>query len=151
MSLDSSTAAPPKPRPWHLWVAGILALLWNLGGAFDYLMNQTGNETYLSQITPEQREFFRAFPAWVVAAWAIAVWGGLLGVVLLLARRRFAVPVLWVSFLAMLVTAFRNFVLADGIKVIGGTANLVFTAVIFLAALALPLYAMALAKRGVLV
>lgn len=29
--------------PWHLWLIGIIAVLWHAGGAFDYLMTQTNN------------------------------------------------------------------------------------------------------------
>ena len=62
--------------PWHLWVIGVLTLLWNAMGAFDYLMTQTQNEAYMSEFTPEQLEFFYNFPSWMVAFWALAVWGG---------------------------------------------------------------------------
>ena len=40
--------------PWHLWVVGIISLLWNAMGAFDYLMSQTRNEQYMAAFTPEQ-------------------------------------------------------------------------------------------------
>jgi len=95
--------------PWHLWLVGILGLLWNSMGAFDYLMTQTQNEAYMGQFTPEQLEFFYGFPTWVVASWALAVWGGVLGALLLLLKRRLAVSVLLASFLAMVVTSIDNF------------------------------------------
>ena len=43
--------------PWHLWLVGILGLLWSTMGATDYFMTQTGNEAYLSNFTPEQLAF----------------------------------------------------------------------------------------------
>jgi hypothetical protein len=55
-------------------------------GALDYVMTQTRNEACLSQFTPEQLDFFLGIPAWAVATWALAVWGGVLGAILLLAR-----------------------------------------------------------------
>jgi hypothetical protein len=85
----------------------------------------------------------------VVAFWALAVWGGLLGTILLLLRRRLAVPVLLGSFLAMIVTSIRNFLLANGLEVMGGM-GLVFSTLIFVLALGLWLYARAMAQRGVL-
>ena len=106
--------------PWHLWVVGVLGFLWDSMGAFDYLMTQTQNESYMARFTPEQLEFFYGFPTWLVAFWAIAVWGGLLGTVLLLLRKRLAVPVLLVSFVAMVVTAIHNFFLSNGLEVMGG-------------------------------
>ena len=135
--------------PKHLWVIGIIALLWNAVGAFDYLMTQTRNEEYMAQFTPEQLEFFYGFPTWVHALWAIAVWGGVLGVILLLMRKALAVPVFLVSFVAMCLTAIQNFALSNGLEVMG-QAGLIFTVVIFLIALGLWLYSRAMQKCGVL-
>ncbi len=140
----------PQPTPWHLWLIGILGFLWDSGGAFDYLMTQTQNESYMSQFTPEQLEFFYGFPSWVVFFWALAVWGGLLGTVLLLLRKRLAVPVLLVSFLSTVVTAIHNYLLANGLEVMG-TTGAVFGVLIFVIALGLWLYARAMARKGVLV
>jgi hypothetical protein len=69
--------------PKHLWVVGVIAILWNSMGAFDYLMTKTQNEGYLAQFTPEQLEFFLGFPIWVSAGWGLAVWGAVLGSILL--------------------------------------------------------------------
>jgi hypothetical protein len=137
-------------RPWHLWLVGILGFLWSGGGAFDYLMTQTQNEGYMSSFTPEQLEFFYGFPTWVVAFWALAVWGEVLGTVLLLLRKRLAVGVLLVSFLSMVVTTIHNFFLSNGLEVMGDPFSLVFSALIFLFALGLFLYARAMKNRGVL-
>ena len=140
-----------RPRtPWHLWVVGILALLWNAMGAFDYLMTQTRSEGYMSQFTPAQLEFFYAFPAWVVSAWAIAVWGGVLGSLLLLLRRGLAYPVFIVSFAGLLVTTIHNFVLTNGIEAMGGAGPLAFTAAIVVVAILLIVYSGAQRNRGVL-
>lgn len=138
------------PRtPWHLWLVGVAGLLWSALGAFDYLMTQTENEDYMSQFTPEQLDFFYGFPTWVVFFWAIAVWGGVLGTILLLSRKRLAAPVLGASFLSMLVTSVHNFVLADGAAIMGTTGT-VFSVLIFAFSLGLWLYARAMARRGVL-
>ena len=144
----SEARAVKTPR--HLWVVGILGLLWNLMGVFDYLMTETRNEAYMSRFTPEQLEFFYGFPTWMVACYALAVWGGLLGTVLLLLRRRFATPVLLVSWLSMIATAIHNFGLSNGAEIMG-TQGVIFTVFIFLIAMGLFLYARAMAKRGVLV
>jgi hypothetical protein len=147
--MPEDAAVTPQPTPWHLWLVGILGLLWNAMGAFDYLMTETHNESYMSRFTPEQLEFFYGFPMWVVAFWAVAVWGGLLGAILLLLRKRLAAPVLLVSFLAMIVTAIHNFLIANGLEIMGGMGFL-FTVLIFLFALILWLYARAMARGGVL-
>ena len=140
-----------EPTPWHLWLIGIVALLWSGMGALDYVMTQTRNEAYMSGFTPEQLSFFYGIPAWAVATWAIAVWGGVLGALLLLVRRRHAVWVFLASLIAMVITTFQNYVLSNGMEVIGDAFSLGFTAAIFLFALALFLYARAMRKRKILV
>jgi hypothetical protein len=52
-----------RKTPFHLWIVGILALLWDAIGAFDYSATQLRMEAYMSQFTPEQLEYFYAFPA----------------------------------------------------------------------------------------
>jgi hypothetical protein len=147
MSDEATTTA--RRTPIHLWVVGALAVLWDALGALDYVMTQTSNEAYLSQFTPEQLAFFNDFPAWVVAFWALAVWGGLLGAVLLLLRKRLAVQVLLVSFVSMVITSIHNFLLVNGMEAMGG-GGAAFSAVIFAVALGLWLYARAMEGKGVL-
>ncbi len=77
--------------PLHLWIVGVLAVLWNAIGAFDYSATQLRIEAYMSAFTPEQLEYFYSFPAWAVAAWAFGVWGALLGSIALLLRKAWAV------------------------------------------------------------
>lgn len=138
-----------SPAPVHLWVVGIVTLLWNLMGAYDYLMTQTANAAYMEKFTPEQLDYFYGFPAWMEFFWAIAVWGGLAGSVLILLRRCLAVPVLAVSFVSMVITTIYSYGLSNGMAVMG-TTGLVFSAVIFIVALGLWLYARAMAERKVL-
>jgi hypothetical protein len=149
--MSESQATRNTRAPWHLWIIGGIALLWNAMGAMDYVMTETQNQAYMSGFTPEQLAYFYSFPAWVVSAWAIGVWGGVLGALLLLVRRRLAVWVFLASLLGVIVTTFHNYVLSNGMEIAGGASSLGFTAVIFLIALALFLYARAMRKRGVLV
>lgn len=149
MSETSESKVPVTP--WHLWVVGIVALLWSGMGAMDYFMTQTRNEAYMSAFTPEQLAFFYGLPAWAVATWAIAVWGGVLGAILLLLRRRHAVGVFLASLIAMVITAFQNYVLSNGMEIMGDAASLTFTAVIFVVSFALFLYALTMYRRSILI
>lgn len=135
--------------PVHLWIIGVVTLLWNLMGAYDYLMTQTKNETYMGKFEQAQLDYFYSFPTWVEATWALAVWGGVLGSILLLLRKRWAVPVFLVSFATMALTAVYNFGLSNGMEVMGWT-GLIFTVVIFVVSLGLWLYSRAMQSRGVL-
>ncbi len=144
--MSDSTA---ERTPVHLWIVGVLALLWNAMGAMDFVMTMTKNEAYMESFTPEQLEFFYGFPTWLIGLWALAVWGGLIGALLLLLRKGLAATVLLLSFLAMTLTAVHNFGFANGAEIMGTTGT-IFTVVIFGISLALVFYSRALKSRGVL-
>ena len=50
----------------------------------------------------------------------------------------------------MVITSIHNFILSNGLEVIGDTFSLVFSAIIFLVGLGLYLYAKAMRSKGVL-
>ena len=67
MSVNEMNEGEARRRtPVHLWIVGVLALLWNLMGAFDYLATQLQLESYMSQFTEEQLAYFYGFPSWAV-------------------------------------------------------------------------------------
>ena len=103
----------------------------------------------MSKFTPEQLEYFYAFPSWVVAAWAVAVWGALLGSLALLLRKAWAVWLFGVAILGLAITSLHTLVLTNGVEIMGREAAM-FTAVIWIISLFLFFYALAMAKRGVL-
>jgi hypothetical protein len=138
-----------KATPKHLWIVGIITLLWNMMGAFDYLMTQTRNETYMSQFEQAQLDYYYSFPSWVVVFWALAVWCSVLGSVLLLMRKGLAMPVFMVSLVSMVITAIYNYGLSDGMEV-AGLSGFIFTVAIFIVALGLVLYSRAMRMRDVL-
>ncbi|HXH00535.1 MAG TPA: hypothetical protein VNI79_09030 [Sphingomicrobium sp.] len=93
--LESDAAIPA----WF-WVAVGLALAFEAFGCFMYLTQVT---TDPASLPIDQRAMWNATPPWMVAAYAVAVWVGLIGAILLLVRRRLAVPVLLASLVAVLV------------------------------------------------
>ena len=97
-----------EKAPAHLWIVGILALLWNGFGAYDYFMTRTRGAAYVESMMPgvdgsRLVDYIDSFPIWASAGWGLGVWGGLLGAILLLMRHRLAVPVLGLSLLGAVV------------------------------------------------
>jgi hypothetical protein len=135
--------------PIHLWIIGVISLLWNAMGAFDYTATHMQLEFYMSQFTAEQLEYFYGFPSWAVATWAIAVWTSLLGSLALLLRKAWATWLFGVSILGLLLTTVYNFVLSDG-KAVMGSGAAIFSAAIWIIAIFLFFYARAMTRRGVL-
>ena len=141
----SEAAATPK----HLWIIGIISLLWNMMGAYDYLMTQIPNESYMAKFDQAQLDYFYNLPTWLVFFWALAVWSSVLGSALLLMRKRVAERVFMASFVSMVTTVIYEYGFSNGFEVRGST-GLVFTLVIFFIALGLWLYARAMRVRDVL-
>lgn len=95
----------PVRAPWHLWVVGVVSLLWNAFGCYDYTMTKLRDPGYLAQFPPEMMPIIDAFPVWTHVAWALGVWGALAGSVLLLLRSRHAVHAFFVSIAGLAVSS----------------------------------------------
>lgn len=95
-------AAAQAKTPWHLWAVGILGVLWNGFGCFDYFMTMTKGDDYMrgAGMTDAQIAHFNSMPGWMTAVWAIGVWGGVLGSLLLLWRSKWAFEVFVASLIA---------------------------------------------------
>lgn len=89
-----------RPVPGWFTAAAIGALLWELLGCVLYYMRVTVDRAALPA---DQMQIYDATPIWVLAAFAIAVWVGLAGAILLVLRWRLAEPLLAVSLVALAV------------------------------------------------
>lgn len=96
---DESTNKPPV---WF-WIVSVLALLWNGAGVYQYLQQAYQTEGFKTMNTPEQLETYANLPSWYTAAFAIAVFAGALGCLLLLLRKKLAYTVLLLSFIAVII------------------------------------------------
>lgn len=133
------------PAPVWFTVVAILALLWSLLGVLAYLWM-----TWLmpSMFTPEalaalpeaeraamevQLAVQAATPAWATSAFAIAVFGGLLGSFFLLIKKNLAIIFFTISIAGLLVQSYYAYVIADAYGLFGNAA-IVQSAVILLIA-----------------
>jgi hypothetical protein len=146
-----ATTAETARTPTHLWVVGVLATLWTAFGCYDYVMTQTQNAEYLKMMGgDEAAAYFTSFPAWVVAFWAIGVWGSLAGSLALLIRSRWAVPLYAVSLLGLLLTTIYQFGMSTPPAALTTPAMYMMTGFIWIIAIVLFLYARNMAAKGVL-
>jgi hypothetical protein len=115
----SEQAADARPDT-AFWIIGIVALIWYLIGLFFYYTGVTATPELLAQsMTPEQVAIFTATPAWVTSANAIAVVAGVLACILLLLRKKLAVPLFVISLLAAVVQDIYVFFLSDSLAAFG--------------------------------
>lgn len=142
--------------PWHLWVIGLVSLLWHAGGAYDYTMTQTRNEAYLrtaaenAGISYETMiGYFTTFPAWADALWAFGVWGAAAGSILLLLRSKYAFHAFVLSLLGLAGTTVYTMT-SDMPEELNSNFNWIFSAVIWIVTLLLAWYAKRMTTVGVL-
>ena len=135
--------------PAHLWVVGILSLLWNAMGAWDYVATQFKIQSYMSHFSQEQLDFFYGLPKWAVAGWALGVWGAFVGSIALLLRKKWALWCFVVSVVGLVLTTLHNFGLSNGAEIMG-TGGVIFSVVIWIVALVLVVYAWRQSGNGVL-
>ena len=107
-----------KPPVWF-WVVSAIALLWNLAGVGAYLSQAYAPDDVVAQMEQAVQDLINQTPAWATAAFAIAVWGGALGSLLLLLRRKLAHTVLIISLAGILVQMFYNFFMSNSMEVYG--------------------------------
>ena len=137
--------------PWHLWLVGVIAVLFNAIGAFDFVMSMLQGSRYMESagMTPAQIAHYEAMPTWMMVVWAVGVWGALLASVLLLLRRKVAAPTFAVSLAAFLLSLFYSYVLTDGGEILG-RAMAITSAVIATLLVFFMWYSWTMKKRGVL-
>lgn len=132
------TSTTPR-TPVHLWIVGVLSLLWNTMGAFDYLATQLRLDFYISQFTEAQLTYFYGIPTWAVAGWAFGVWGALAGSIALLMRRTWSLWAFVVSLIGLLLSSIYNFGMSNGVEIMG-TGGIIFSLIIWIVAILLLVY-----------
>ncbi len=148
MTGANATAAS---TPWHLWAVGALGVLWNAYGAYDYTMTQMGGDDYLRAygMTDAQIAYFNAMPSWMTGVWAVGVWGGVAGGIMLLLRSKWALHVFAASLAAFLLSLVYTYVLSNGGEH-AGQQGLILNGVILAGCLFFLWYAWFATKRGIL-
>lgn len=143
MSEESTTAYKPK---WFLAIS-IFALIWNLLGVFAYIAQMMITPEILDTLPEAERTIIENTPSWAISAFAVAVWGGALGSLLLLLKKKIAVYVLALSFAGVLVQLYHSIVIANSIAVYG-PGDLIMPIMVLLIGGGLIWYSNDLTKKG---
>lgn len=137
------TTSSVKPPTWF-WVVSVIALLWNLMGVSSYLMQAYTSVEQLEAMTQAERALFEGQPAWVTAAFAIAVFGGTLAAIALLLRKKWARPVFIVSLLAAIAQFVHWLFMTNSVEVYGAQAYVMPVLVVIFG-----IYEIFFAKQGI--
>ena len=86
-----------------------LALIWNLIGVYQYLVQVYQSELDKMALAPEIQNYYLHLPAWVTGSYAMAVFGGSAGCIALLLRSSWSINFLGSSLLGVLLQHYYNF------------------------------------------
>lgn len=140
-----------RPRiPVWFWIVAVLAVVWNGFGCIDFTMTLARNADYLAGVPEAYVAYLDTLPMWLMAMWALGVFGALAGSLLLLVRSGWAILPFSASLLGLAVTTF--FQLFDekpaGLEV--QATDMVASLVIWTMAIALLVFAIVMLRKGIL-
>ena len=112
-----------KPSTAYWIIAGVL-LAWNVVGLMFYYQQSTLTVDLMMDagLTDLQITHITNTPAWGHAGYAFAVNAGVLGAILLLLRKTWAIPLFYISLAGALVQDLDAFVMRDAIEAWGTSA-----------------------------
>lgn len=129
-----------KPPMWF-WIVSAVALIWNIMGVMAYLGSAFITEEMKAEMPSDQLALMENTPAWVTAAFAIAVWGGFLGCIALLLRKKWARPVLLISLIGIIVQMSYSFFMTNASEVYGQVQGVIMPVLLIVIGAALVLLA----------
>ncbi len=95
---------------WSFWVIGAVALIWNVLGGVNFFVQM--NADVVTSFPETARAIIEGRPAWATGGFAIAVFGGALGCLLLLLRKSAAYYLFIASLLGTIVTMIHTISIA---------------------------------------
>jgi len=125
------------------------AIAWNFLGLLAFIMQQLMTKESIHSLPIAEQELYTNLPAWYTIAYAIGVFGGLLGSIFLLQRKKISVTLFLISLIGILVQTIYTFFMSNTFTVYGYGAALLPLFVVFLAVF-LYAYSWSLNKEGYL-
>ncbi|WP_417785027.1 hypothetical protein [Tenacibaculum sp.] len=101
------------------WIIGVAALVWNGLGVMSYIGQAYMTDEVRAALPEAERALYENIPTWVTAAFAIAVFGGLIGSAFLLMRKKLARPMFLLSLIAIIVQMSYNLFMSRAAEVYG--------------------------------
>ncbi len=98
---------------WSFWAIGAVALIWNVMGVINFLVQM--NADALASFPESHRAIIEGRPAWATGGFAIGVFGGALGSLLLLLRKPAAFYLFIASLLGVIVTMIHTIGMAGSL------------------------------------
>jgi hypothetical protein len=102
--MEHQKAMIPK---WY-WALAVLFLLWNLMGVTSFFVHTFVSQEALQAMPEAERNLYGSYPLWTKIAFAIAVFGGIIGAVGLIMKKAWAKPAFLISLAAIIPQMIHN-------------------------------------------
>ena len=114
------TVISKQTPPFWFWIIAIIGLIWNGLGVNQYLHQAYKTDT-LKKMYPDPKilDMVLNTPSWVMAVFAVAVFFGLLGSLLLTLRKKWALPLFVISLLGIIAQTVYTIFMSGAIDVYG--------------------------------
>lgn len=138
--------ASVKTPVWFL-VAALLAAAWNGLGVVAFIAETMQTPEQLAQLPEAQQALYTSKPIWATAAFALAVFGGLLGSLSLLIKKKIATPLFALSLLGLVGQNSYYFLIAK-VQDTMPSNSFIMPMVVFTIAIVLLFFSRSCAKKG---
>lgn len=137
---ETNTKAPG----WYMPVV-IVLILWNLMGIASFVMHVFITDEALALLPANEAALFDQYPMWTIIAFAISVFGGGIGTIGLLMKKKWSKPLLQISLVAILIQMGHSLFLTDSMEVYGAVQALTMPIMVIVIAI----YEVTLANKGI--
>lgn len=120
-----------KIPAWY-WIVAVIMLLWNLLGVGAFFSQVGMSDEAMAALPEAERELYSSYPLWTTVAFAVAVFGGALGCIGLLLKKKWAKMVLIISLIGIIIQMFHSLVISGAMEVYGpGAAVMPVMVIVF--------------------
>lgn len=110
-----------KP-PTSFWVIAIIGLLWNLMGVYQFYLGNYELESLRDSVSVEEFTIMESLPLWYSIVFAVAVFSGVIGCVMLLLKTKVATLFFMISLITVLIIEIYWLLATNIMEVAGVTA-----------------------------
>jgi len=137
---ESNTKIPN----WY-WIVATILFLWNLMGIASFYMHVFITDEALAELPENEQALYGEYATWTSIVFAIAVFGGALGTVGLLMKRKWAKPLFIISLIAIVIQMSHSLFFTESMVVYGAMEALTMPILVVLIAI----YEISLANKAI--
>lgn len=141
---------PNSKIPVWFWIVAVLALLWNLMGAFAFITDLMATPAVLAETySAEEIAFLDTYPSWTKIFYGLATIGGLIACIGLLMRKRWALGMFCLSLVGVVVQQAHSIFMTNAREVFGDETALYFPIGILVIAIILIFFTKRCIDKGI--